>query len=121
MEERSYSAALSPAAARSAKVRLAKIIGQLKTVARMLNESPRDMTSEMVDKDKDGMKDNKCMCGEDGKCMKDGMCTDGCMCMKDGMCTEKCMCMDGGCMKDGKCTDSCMCSKDNMDGKDTKQ
>ena len=24
------------------------------------------MTSEMVDKDKDGMKDNKCMCGEDG-------------------------------------------------------
>lgn len=61
------------------------------------------------------------MCGEDGKCMKDGMCTDGCMCMKDGMCTEKCMCMDGSCMKDGKCTDSCMCSKDNMDGKDTKQ
>lgn len=43
MEERSYSAALSPAAARSAKVRLVKIIGQLKTVARMLNESPRDI------------------------------------------------------------------------------
>lgn len=43
MEERSYSAALSPAAARSAKERLAKIIGQLKTVARMLNESPRDI------------------------------------------------------------------------------
>ena len=43
MNEKSVSAALSPEAARSAQVRLAKIIGQLKTVAKMLDESPRDI------------------------------------------------------------------------------
>ena len=43
MEERSCSVALSSEAAKSAQVRLAKIIGQLKTVAKMLDESPRDI------------------------------------------------------------------------------
>ena len=43
MKEKSVSAALSPEAARAAQARLGKIIGQLKTVAKMLEERPGDI------------------------------------------------------------------------------
>lgn len=43
MEERTGSVPLSSKAAKDAKTRLAKIIGQLKTVAKMLEDSPRDI------------------------------------------------------------------------------
>ncbi len=43
MEERLYSVSLSQRAAQNAQIRLAKIIGQLKTVSKMLEESPRDL------------------------------------------------------------------------------
>lgn len=43
MEERTYAVPLSSKAAKNAKTRLAKIIGQLKTVAKMLEDSPRDI------------------------------------------------------------------------------
>ena len=43
MEERPYSVSLSQRAAQDAQIRLAKIIGQLKTVSKMLEESPRDL------------------------------------------------------------------------------
>lgn len=43
MEERLYSVSLSQRAAQDAQIRLAKIIGQLKSVSKMLEESPRDL------------------------------------------------------------------------------
>ena len=43
MEERTYAVPLSSKAAKDAKTRLAKIIGQLKTIAKMLEDSPRDI------------------------------------------------------------------------------
>lgn len=43
MEERLYSVSLSQRAAQGAQIRLAKIIGQLKSVSKMLEESPRDL------------------------------------------------------------------------------
>lgn len=43
MEERPYSVSLSQRAAQDAQIRLAKIIGQLKSVSKMLEESPRDL------------------------------------------------------------------------------
>lgn len=43
MEERLYSVSLSQRAAQDAQTRLAKIIGQLKSVSKMLEESPRDL------------------------------------------------------------------------------
>ena len=43
MEERLYSVSLSQRAAQDAQIRLAKIIGQLKTVSKMPEESPRDL------------------------------------------------------------------------------
>lgn len=43
MEERIDAVPLSSKAAKDAKTRLAKIIGQLKTVAKMLEDNPRDI------------------------------------------------------------------------------
>lgn len=43
MEERLYSVSLSQRAAQDAQIRLAKIIGQLKSVSKMPEESPRDL------------------------------------------------------------------------------
>ena len=43
MEERTDAVPLSSKAAKDAKTRLAKIIGQLKTIAKMLEDSPRDI------------------------------------------------------------------------------
>lgn len=42
MEEKACYTPLSPDVAKSARIRLAKIIGQLKSVAKMLSENPRN-------------------------------------------------------------------------------